>query len=208
MERRPSWDPKINDNAFRETIEMRRLADGKTVFINELSLEHYMKGLAEATNTTPTEKQKAVGILARTYAAYYMDPLHRKFPGMPYDGSDDPAIFQKYLGKNYEDRNPTFSTSVDATAGMVVTYNGQLVKTPYFSQSDGRTRSAEEVWGWTNTPYLQSVSDPWCQGMEMKGHGVGLSGCGSDAQARAGKKYHEIIKYYYQGVEIKNLSQL
>ena len=34
------------------------------------------------------------------------------------------------------------------------------------------------------------------------GHGVGLSQCGSDVLARQGKKYDEIIKYYYKDVEI------
>lgn len=34
------------------------------------------------------------------------------------------------------------------------------------------------------------------------GHGVGLSQCGSDALAKQGKKYDEIIKYYYKDVEI------
>ena len=34
------------------------------------------------------------------------------------------------------------------------------------------------------------------------GHGVGLSQSGSDALAKQGKKYEEIIKYYYKDVEI------
>lgn len=34
------------------------------------------------------------------------------------------------------------------------------------------------------------------------GHGVGLSQCGSDALAKQGKNYEEIIKYYYKDVEI------
>ena len=34
------------------------------------------------------------------------------------------------------------------------------------------------------------------------GHGVGLSQCGSDALAKNGMKYDEIIKYYYKDVEI------
>lgn len=34
------------------------------------------------------------------------------------------------------------------------------------------------------------------------GHGVGLSQCGSDALAKSGKKFDEIIKYYYKDVEI------
>ena len=34
------------------------------------------------------------------------------------------------------------------------------------------------------------------------GHGVGLSQCGSDVLAKQGKRFDEIIKYYYKDVEI------
>lgn len=36
------------------------------------------------------------------------------------------------------------------------------------------------------------------------GHGVGLSQTGSDSLAKQGKKHEEIIKHFYQGVEIIN----
>jgi peptidoglycan hydrolase-like amidase len=110
------------------------------------------------------------------------------------------------LGYGYELRSPNFFTAVLSTKDQVVTYQGKLVKTPYFNQSDGRTRSAQEVWGWTDTPYLQSVADPYCEGLVMNGHGVGLSGYGAEQAAKAGKLYDEIIKYYYQGVQIEELN--
>jgi hypothetical protein len=203
-DRRPSWAPQINDNQFRGIIELR-IMDNQVLVINELPLHDYLLGLAELPNNEQYEKQKAIAVLARTYALFYLDPQNRKFPGQPYDASDDPAIFQKYLGYNYEQRTPRFSEAVNETKGEVVTYQGKLVKTPYFSQSDGRTRSAEEVWGWLNTPYLQSVPDPYCVGMEKKGHGVGLSGYGARKAAEEGKNYVEIIKYYYQGVEVERM---
>ncbi|MBI5414296.1 SpoIID/LytB domain-containing protein [Candidatus Peregrinibacteria bacterium] len=201
--RMPEWDTsgKYNDNTFRGTIEFRVYED-QFIMINELPLEKYLRGLAEETDKTAKEKQKTMAILARSYALFYMQPENRKFPGAPYDGDDSPATFQKYLGYGYELRIPEFVKSVEETAGKVVTYEGKLIKTPYFSQSDGRTRSAEEVWGWTNTPYLQSVPDPYSEGLELKGHGVGLSGKGAEGMAQAGKTYGEIIKYFYKGVEI------
>ncbi len=91
------------------------------------------------------------------------------------------------------------------TEGEVVTYQGQLVKTPYFNQSDGRTRSAQEVWGWTNTPYLVSVPDTASSGLKLQGHGVGLSGLGAQRMAEEGKFYEDIIKYYYRGVQLQEL---
>ncbi len=204
MDRPPSWNRDLNDNRFRGVIEIRPVS-GKTAFINELPLENYLKGLAEVSNGDPYEKQKTIAILARTYARFYMSDANRKFPGMPYDGSDDPAVFQRYLGYGYEIRSPNFVAATEATKDKVVTYEGQLVKTPYFNQSDGRTRSAREMWGWTNTPYLQSVPDPYCEGLILRGHGVGLSGRGAEVMAEKGKTYEEIIKYYYQGIKIEEL---
>jgi len=203
MERRPTWNRNLNDNRFQGILEIRPV-NGQTAFINELPMEDYLKGLAEVSNDAPYEKQKVIAILARTYARHYMDPDNRKFPGLPYDGSDDPAIFQRYLGYGYEIRSPNFVAAVGATKDKVVTYQGELIKTPYFNQSDGWTRSANEAWGWTNTPYLQAVQDIYCEATVRKGHGVGLSGCGAEGMANEGKTYEEIIKYYYQGVEIKD----
>jgi len=177
--------------------------DGKLVVINELPIEDYLKGLAEApTQEELIEKAKAITVAARTYAIFYTDPNNRKFPGKLYDGNDDPAVFQYYLGYEFEKRAPSVVKAVDETQGVVVTYKGQIVKTPYFSSSDGRTRSAEEVFGWTHTPYLQSVPDPYCEGKELRGHGVGLSGCGAEGAAKDGKTYIQILKYYYQDVRI------
>ena len=40
------------------------------------------------------------------------------------------------------------------------------------------------------------------------GHGVGLSQYGADGMAKEGSNYQEIIKHYYQGVEIIKINQL
>lgn len=200
---RPSWSTNVNDNQYRGILEVRDVEENPMV-VNELPLEDYLKGVAEPAESDPYEKIKTLAILARTYAKFYLD-VDKKFPSKPYDASDDPGIFQRYLGYGYELRAPNMTRAVNETQGMVVTYQGSLVKTPYFSSSDGRTRSAQEVFGWTNTPYLQSVADPYCEGMELRGHGVGLSGCGAYGAAKDGKTAEEIIKYYYQGVEIEKL---
>ncbi len=201
-ENRPSWNPALNDNFFRGVLEVQSV-EGELTIINELPLEMYLRGIAEAINSEPTEKIRTMTILARTYARWYMSE-EEKFPGMPYNLDDDPNVSQKYLGYGYEMRAPNIVQAVADTAGMVVTYEGEVIKTPYFSSTDGTsTRSAEEVWGWTFTPYLQSVSDSLCEVGYFSGHGVGLSGCGATAAAEQGSTYEEIIKYYYQGVEIE-----
>lgn len=200
-ENRPSWKPELNDNTYRGVLEVNWY-DNELVVVNELPLEDYLKGLAEIDPKQHFEKVKTIITLARSYAKYYMTQ-DEKFPGAPFHLSDDPQRSQYYLGYGFEVRNPTGARAVDETKDMVVTYNGTVIKTPYFSASDGRTRSAYEVWGWTNAPYLISVDDPGCAGEELRGHGVGLSGCGSLYFAEQGKTVEEIIKYYYQGVEVE-----
>jgi hypothetical protein len=203
-ERRPSWNQNLNDNAFRGILEFRT-ENGELYVINELPMKDYLKGLAEVSDSAPIEKQKAIAVVARTYAAYYLSADNRKYPGAPYDGNDSPDSFQKYLGYGYEQRSPKFTKAVSDTQNEVVTYKGKLIKTPFFSESNGKTKSAEEVWGWKDTPYLLSVEDSYCkQGKGIQaGHGVGLSGCGSEGMANVGKNYLEILKYYYTGIEVE-----
>lgn len=199
-EHRPEWNLSLNDNEYRGNLEVKKV-DGALVVINELPLEKYLKGLGEVSNGEETEKIKAIMVAARSYAKYYIEKAE-KFPGKPYNLDDDPNNSQKYLGYGLEKRAPNVSAGVTATNGEVVTYDGELVKTPYFNQSDGtNTKSALDVWGW-DAPYLVSVSDSYCNGDEFLGHGVGLSGCGAKGMAQNGFSYLDILKHYYTGVEI------
>lgn len=193
----------LNYNKFRGVLEPHWY-NNKLVTINELTIENYLKGTGEIKDSQPYEKLKAIIVVSRTYALFYVKQAE-KFPGAPYNLTDDPETSQKYVGFASEQYAPNTLNAIADTAGEVVTYQGKLIKTPYFSSDDGRTRSAEEVWGWKDTPYLISMPDPYCNGLQLSGHGVGLSGCGSLGMAQAGKSYQEIIKYYYQGVDIQKL---
>jgi len=191
---------------YRGILECRVL-DAQLVLINELPMEDYLAGLAEEPDTEPYEKQRAFAITARTYAAYYLSPTQRKFPGKPYDGSDSPAEFQAYGGLTLERANPRWVQAVQETAGLGLLKDGQVIRPPYFSSDDGRTRSPDEA-GWKNFPFAEifaSKPDPWCEGMTLRGHGVGMSGCGSEAQANEGKTAEEILEYYYPGTTIDRL---
>lgn len=186
--------------SYRGKVECRSI-DGELVLINELSLEDYLLGLAEEPDTEPFEKQRAFAIAARTYALYYMHPDHRKFPGMPYDGDDSPARFQSYHGADFEPQNPEWLRAVRDTARQVITYRGEVIRAPYFSTDTGKTRTPADA-GWTDFPFPEIFTpkdDPWCVGMRLSGHGVGMSGCGAGGQARAGKTAEQILSYYYPG---------
>ncbi len=191
---------------YRGVVECR-IIEGSIALINTLPLEDYLAGLTEEPDTEPYEKQKAFAIAARSYAAFYLSPNERKFPGMPYDDDDSPVRFQAYGGVTFAERNPRWVEAVRETAGKVIMKNGAVVKTPYFSTDDGRTRTPAEN-GWKDFPFAEIFSskhDPWCEGLPLAGHGVGMSGCGAKGQANEGKTAEEILKYYYPETVIDKL---
>ncbi len=200
----PAWNTSLNDNKFRGNLEFR-YSEGrdKVYMINEVPLEAYMKGLAESSNNNPIEYHKALAIAARTYAQYNIN-IGGKHPA-GYFHLNASAYDQVYRGYNSEIRLPNFVKAVEETRGTVVTYNGDIVVTPYFSQSDGRTRAWEEVWFGSGKPWLVSRPDPNCAGMSLFGHGVGLSARGARGMALAGSTFEQILKHYYTGVELKTI---
>lgn len=212
---KPNWNQTMNYNKFRGILEIRRQGD-VLVVINELPLETYLYGIAEPAPNDPEEKKKLMAVLARSYALYYTDPAHRKFPAKAWDGSDSPAEFQQYLGYNYE-LHGSFREFVELTEGLVVIYADAVVKTPYFTSSDGVTRTAAEA-GWRESDFLfvKKVEDPWscggnsaaagvrCVG-KARGHGVGVSGKGAAGLAREGRSYEEILDYFFQDVSVEKM---
>ena len=213
--RPPAWNPNINDNTFSDTLEFR-VEEGKMIVINELSMEQYLQGMAEVPELQPYEKHKAMAILARSYARHYSETEYRKFPGKSYEGSDSPAVFQKYLGHNYTLRSPNWQKALKETKNEVITYNNKILRTAYFSCSNGKTKTPEAA-GWINDYYQKEVSQVYqsvddSHGKDLDryrkrscGHGVGLSGSGATAMAKSGKNYKEILRYYYKNIEIEIL---
>ena len=203
-ENRPKWNTSLNDNTFRGSLELRYSEDrNKLYLINELKLEEYMRGIAEASNYLPQEFLKALMIAARTYAQYNLN-VGGKHPAA-YFTLNASAYDQVYRGHGSEIRLPNVMEAVEETRGVMVTYNDDIVVTPYFSQSDGRTRAWEEVWWGSGKPWLISKPDPYCAGRKMWGHGVGFSAYGGRKMAEAGKNFEEILKYYYTEIELKKI---
>jgi len=201
----PSWNTSLNYNEFRGVIEVvYSSTSNKLWVVNELSLEDYLKGIAETSSSSPPEHLKTMTVAARSYAYWHIirggkhkgEPFHLK---NSHNGNGDD---QQYKGYGLEKRFPQLVQAVEQTKGEVIAYNGSVALTTYFSRSDGRTRSAQEVWGWTWAPWLVSVSDPDCVGMTLSGHGVGLSGYGSLKKAERGEDYKSILSYYYKNTSI------
>ncbi len=196
------WLPGANDNTFRAQLELRYTPATDSVWIiNELPIEWYLKGIAETSNSSPPEFQRTLLTAARTYAMYH---VQRGTKHADESYIVDAKYDQVYRGYGAEARDPNVVAAVDATRGQIVTYQGKLAITPYYSRSDGRTRAWSEVWGGgSQYPWLVSVPVPWDQGKTLWGHGVGMSATGALGMANDGKGFVEILKYFFPGTELR-----
>lgn len=196
------WNKSIVYNEYRDTLELRWSDKIPGVWmINELPIEHYLKGLVETGNSEPYELQKAVYTAARTYAYIYLptDQTPRTW--------DVHSVWdQVYKGYAAEVSNPNGSRAVDETRGQLVTFERKPVVTPYFTRSDGMTRGWRAVWGGKDKAWLQPVSTIYDAGKKMLGHGVGMSTL--DAKARVQKDgwtYSQVLTYYYTGILLQKV---
>ena len=140
---------------YRGTAEVMRNAAGTLVGINELPIEEYLYGVVPRelgpVQYPQPEAQKAQAVAARTYA-------HANLGKHQHNGYDllDTVQDQVYGGSTAE--HPVSTAAVNDTAGIVATYNGELISALFYATSGGRTANVEDVFSGTNA-YLRSVWD-------------------------------------------------
>jgi stage II sporulation protein D len=109
---------------------------------------------------------QAQAIAARTYAVHVS---LRRGAGVPQTVSDVTAWEQAYAdaqqrkkkwGAQYDVYARAIDRAVDATQGVIVTYEGMPIEALFFASSNGRTEQASAVWH-RDVPYLRSVPSPW-----------------------------------------------
>ncbi|MDO8622298.1 MAG: SpoIID/LytB domain-containing protein [bacterium] len=198
------WEGNTEDNLFRGTLEIRYVPDTERLWaINELPLEEYLKGLVETSDDAPSEFHKAQVIAARSFALYHIERggKYKKGQFILTNSASD----QVYRGAKAAARRPNLVRAVEETRGIVVTYDGDVVVTPYYAQSDGRTRGWEQVWGGQPKAWLTSAADPVCDGKRKIGHGVGMPQRCAMELARQGWNFQGILKNYYLGVQLQKI---
>ena len=127
---------------------------GRLQVVNVLPLEDYLVGVlgSEMPVSFPPEALKAQAIAARTYA------LRKKLDGLgqPWHlGSS--VISQVYSGLKAED--PRTRAAVEATHGVVLTWQLQPIEAYFHASCGGRTESGLEALG-RALPYLRPVECP------------------------------------------------
>jgi len=127
---------------------------GRLQLINVLPLEEYLGAVlgGEMPASFPLEALKAQAVAARTYA------VQKKLSslGEPYYlGSS--VLSQVYAGISRED--PRTRQAVEATRGMLLTYELQPIEAYFHASCGGRTESGSDALG-RALPYLKPVDCP------------------------------------------------
>jgi hypothetical protein len=187
-------------NKFRKKLSFYPQEERKLLIINELPIESYLAGLAEEPSTEPEQKKHAIHILARSYA-YVYSGTKRKFRTKLYDLEDDPASSQFYLGYEWEKYHADQRRILKETRGLLLTFKNEPVIGPYFTQSAGESSDKwQKAYPWTKKQKL-----PFDEGLQQRGHGVGLSGNSARELAKNGNNYEQILKYFFNGVSVKKV---
>lgn len=160
--------------------------------------------------------------MARSYMENYRQ-AGGKFPNRFVDLKSDGTTSQVYLGYDFEINNSVAPDNAKFTWGEVITYNGKVIRAPYFSKSGGHTitpGTEGNTWNPGPFPFALKVEDPWSCGKDLeyieengpvscpeerRGHGVGVSAWGAGKMAEAGVGYKDILKYYLTGIEFTKL---
>ncbi len=153
---------RVNGRVYRGLIELRRTPHGRITAVNEVELEAYLYGVikGEIDPRWPPDAVKAQAVASRTLAVERLITARER---SAVEGYDLPATTdaQVYLGVTGED--PAGTAAVDATRGLLATYQGRPIFAAYHSNSGGHTEDSENVWG-TVYPYLRAVPDPFVLG--------------------------------------------
>jgi stage II sporulation protein D len=159
-------------------------AGGKVAVVDSVDLEDYVRGVIadEMPHRWPLAALEAQAVAARSYALATLHPAKR------FDlFADDRS--QVYGGMGAETPGTLYAAS--QTEGKILTYDGQVATTYFFSTSGGRTADVRDVWPKLGAvPYLRSVSDPYDSASPVHVWGFALSA--QQLAARLGVPFGEL----------------
>lgn len=143
----------VGTPSYGGTIEVSLYEEG-IVVVNEVGIEDYLKKVvpSEMPSGFNLEALKCQAVCARSYAYTELSNNYYSAYGAHID---DSIQFQVY---NNSPRAESTDTAVDETAGQVLSYNGEVVKTYYYSTSCGSTTDVT-LWGNTTENYPYFVAE-------------------------------------------------
>ncbi len=279
---------KENDNNLTTEDNYKKEKLDIEVYLNynnkelKLDINDYLIGVVgmEMPASFNDEALKAQAIASRSFALSNMTDNKIVTNTVSQSYADNEILKEKW-GVNYDTYYKKIKDAVMSTDGLVMKYNNNIIKSYYFSMSNGKTEDVKEVFN-EDLPYLKSVDSSFeentknfevetsfnyknfcdllsiidCSyikidniekddsgriskitinnkeysGINIRkllslrstdfeinisdqsiiiktkgyGHGVGMSQYGANYLANIGKNYEEILKYYYNGIDIEN----
>lgn len=145
------------DNRYRGQLRLVPGSGGLDV-VNVVNIEDYVRSVVpiEMPIDWGDDAPAALQVQAVAARSYVIAATGR---GAAYDVYDDDRS-QTYGGVSAED--PRADRATDSTRNTVLTYDGKVITTYFFSTSGGHTENVENIFpGSPPRPYLVGVPDPW-----------------------------------------------
>ncbi len=151
---RPGQPLRVDQSAYRGTLEARVDRAGNLQMINEVDMEEYLRGVVpnEMGPGVYPELQAlmAQAVAARTYIVANLG----QFSEDGYDVCDSPQC-QVYRGFGSE--HPLTDQAVEETRGLVLTFAGKPINALYTSTCGGHTEDGNLIFTEEKMPYLKGV---------------------------------------------------
>lgn len=184
-------------------VKITRAGENKGKIII-LDVEEYLRGVvpAEIYASSKHEALCAQSIAARTYAIYKTKTRSK----YEYD-LDDTSNCQAYIPSKI---NIKSDDAVKRTNGLVLEYNGKILDTCVYTDSNGgKTTSSQQRWGGHRAYLIEKIDQYDARaGYKKSGHGVGMSQRGAMQAAKEGLSYEDILCFYYPETKIISINQI
>jgi stage II sporulation protein D len=129
---------------------------GRLLVTMTMPLEEYVAAvlMAESGDFENVESQKAMAVVARTYAMRFLGQHAQE--GFDFCDTTHCQVF------GWKGANAAVRAAVNATRGEVVRFEGKVAQTFYHQNCGGTTAAAKEAWPGVTEAYLTSHADTYC----------------------------------------------
>jgi len=150
----------IKQRTYEGDLEVSVLKNGKMLLINNIEFETYIAGVVQSEiYGKQTDIFRIQSIISRTWALRNI----QKHKGDGYNFCDN-VHCQAYLNRCV--RPDIMLGAIQSSGETLVDTLGNLIETPFHSNSGGETANSEDVWR-NALPYLRSVSDTFSYSMKQ-----------------------------------------
>ncbi|HEY7980051.1 MAG TPA: SpoIID/LytB domain-containing protein [Candidatus Eremiobacteraceae bacterium] len=147
----------VDGTPYRGSVIVQVDPDGEITVVNVIDLEQYLYGVvgSEMPGTWPAAALRAQAVVARTYAVGRL--------GIRDDvGFDLVAGEMDQAYRGIDGESQAVDSAVDATRGVILVYEGQIVHAYYSADDGGYTADGADLSD--PQPYLVPVRDPYALG--------------------------------------------